>query len=164
MIPQLSSVHPVLRFKSLLPIFPMANSINSEIPGYTITRHDDLSLHFYPSISSLELANALSYKYLMEPDLEKKIRRTILDHIIKENEQQVASSSSSNKHSGTSSMLVTNASHNASTKHTNWRIETGEPIEPRRKKAAYCVTKRKKIAQVRQRGACAYHRKRKQEV
>ncbi|KAE8448209.1 hypothetical protein EG329_009639 [Mollisiaceae sp. DMI_Dod_QoI] len=141
---------------------------NSSGPGaleYTITRQEDLALRFNPAIGSLELANALSYKYPMEPDIEHKIRRAILDHIKDENAE--ASNLLARSFSAGFTTMVFDSTRIPPTQqhlNRNWSVATGEPTKPKKKKKSkYSATKRKKVAEVRKRGACDYHRKRKTE-
>jgi hypothetical protein len=60
-------------------------STTGPFPNYIITRRQDLSFQFNPPVGSLELANALAFKYPLEPDLESQLRRALLDHLGSEN-------------------------------------------------------------------------------
>lgn len=135
----------------------MSQAPDPEIFGYTITRQDDKTLQFSPAIGSVELANALSYKYPLEPDLESKLRRAILDYVREENTANSISAQSSN-------IVVvptqTSPGRPKSTVFTTtWSITTG--ISPRRKRKKFDPETRKKVAEVRKRGACKNCRRRK---
>ncbi|CZR57662.1 uncharacterized protein PAC_07551 [Phialocephala subalpina] len=120
------------------------------VPGvhdYRITRGLDLSLQFDPPIGSLELANALSYRYPMEQNLESKMRRAILDHLDTEhqpNPELSPGATSADPTSSTSAGIRTGSMD--SNANTTWNIATGKPLEKKRKKSAYSETKRKKVA------------------
>lgn len=133
------------------------------VPGvheYRIIRGPDLSLQFDPPTGSLELANALSYKYPLEPDLKSKMQRAILDHLT--GEQQSIPDTSPDSMPSTFSANGTGSMDSSA--NTTWDVTTGNPPQKKRKKSAYSDMKRQKVARVRKRGACPSCKRRKVEV
>jgi hypothetical protein len=128
------------------------------IPSYTIIRRQDLSFQFNPPIGSLELANALALKYPLELGLESQLHRALLDHL--ESEHNI--SPTIGQLSGMYSPQASAANHRKAP--TAWRITTGNPTEFKRKRSTFTHLKRKKVAEVRKRGACEHHRRKKIEV
>ena len=115
-----------------------------------------MSLQFDPQVGSIELANALAFKYPLEPDLESQIRRALVDYWTSEYT------------SSTSGQLLqpspTTTSVETKILTSRWEITTGDPSDRKRKRARYNDAKGKKVAEVRKHGACAFHRKRKSKV
>lgn len=142
----------------------MALLLDSGVHNYRITRGLDLSLQFNPPIGSLELANALSYRYPMVQDLESKMRRAILDHLNTENQHPEMRPGATSIDPTSSISAGNRTSLMDSNSNTSWNIVTGNPLKRKRKKSAYSDTKRKKVAGVRKRGACPSCRRRKVEV
>ncbi|KAE9376362.1 hypothetical protein N431DRAFT_554813 [Stipitochalara longipes BDJ] len=130
------------------------------IPSYTITRRQDLSFQFNPPVGSVELANALAFKYPLEPNLETQLRRALLDRLESEN---IISSTIEQRHLGNYTPKATSTNDGrAPTK--NWKITTGNPALHKKKRSPYTNDKRKKVSEVRKRGACENHRTKKLET
>jgi hypothetical protein len=133
--------------------------------NYTITRRQDLSFQFNPPVGSLELANALAFKYPLEPDLESQLRRALFDHLGSGNirSSTAEQSTSEQRHLDISTPKVT-PTNDIKKKAKKWEITTGNPALSKRKRSTFSNAKRRKVSEVRQRGACEYHRTKKLEV
>jgi len=145
-----------------------------QVPSYIISRRADLSFEWEPPLGSKALANALGMKYPFEESLEKQMRRAILEFI----ESEERSKKKDNQSRGTSNPPPS-PSHTDSTSPVSvrpkrsesfarsmntWNVTTGEPVERKVRRASYDSKKRRKVAKVRQYGACDFHRKQKTEV
>jgi hypothetical protein len=133
--------------------------IVGQIPSYTITRRQDLSLQFNPPVGSVELANALALKYPLEQNLESQLRRALMDHL---GSEPSISPTTGQPPSGMSSPKAFD--DDEKTPADSWRITTGNPAVLKRKRSTFDRAKRKKVAEVRKRGACEVHRRKKTEV
>lgn len=152
------------------------------LPTYSITRREDLSLQFHPPVGSLELANALSLKYPTAGSLMEQILLAQVEHIRSESQSgeffsNSAKSQSPASHADlasspfltassalTAAPTTSNGSSNSGSPTTIWNVTNGLPEQPKRRKAAYSVEKRRKVARVRKIGACEQHRRKKIEV
>jgi len=140
-------------------------STTGPFPNYIITRRQDLSFQFNPPVGSLELANALAFKYPLEPDLESQLRRALLDHLGSENiiYSTAEQSTSEQRHLDILTVKATPANDVRKTAK-KWEITTGNPALSKRKRSTFTNAKRRKVSEVRKRGACEYHRTKKLEV
>jgi hypothetical protein len=155
------------------------------IPTYTITRRDDLSLQFDPPVGSRELANALSFKFPFLGSLQQQIQHALLEHIDSERPLGEPASQFPRKNQQdlsrekrtvtdllpTPSPAASNPSQVAlghpedySNLTTVWNITTGEPLQRKRKKTTYDDNKRRQVAEVRRHRACPFHRTKKTAV
>jgi len=140
-----------------------------DIPTFTITRREDLSLQFHPPVGSLELANALSLKYPMQTSLRKQIQCALIDHIDRERQLRPYAGPP-----GDGSALPPPPPPNSTASFGEipdpghltgaWNVTTGQPVRIKRRKKPYGDEKRHKVAKVRKSGACEYHRRKKTEV
>jgi len=128
------------------------------IPSYSITRRPDLSLQFNPPVGSLQLANALAFKYPLELDLESQIRRALMDYW----ESECNMSSTTGKRDPDMYPPKIATANDNERPANQWKITTRNP-ERKRKRSTFTNAKRKKVANVRKLGACDYHRKKKVE-
>jgi hypothetical protein len=142
-------------------------STTGPFPNYIITRRQDLSFQFNPPVGSLELANALAFKYPLEPDLESQLRRALLDHLGSENiiYSTAEQSPSEQRHLDILTLKATPANDVRDTaKKKKREITTGNPALSKRKRSTFTNAKRRKVSEVRKRGACEYNRTKKLEV
>lgn len=148
----------------------MSEPLDPDILTYAISRLPDQSLHFVPLAGSRELANALSFKYPMEANIENMMRRAIMDYINQEDQTTPGQSSmncqTSDDYSGLMqhAFLASTSILTCTQNNKDWHVITGRLFEQKRKKAPYGESKRNKVAEVRKRGACKGCRRRKVEV
>ncbi|PVH87792.1 hypothetical protein DL98DRAFT_222272 [Cadophora sp. DSE1049] len=137
------------------------------IPTFKIIRGDDLTFHFDPPHGSVALINALAIRYPLEPDLESQMRRALLEFIATESQNHPASRQSPPPPSNDNDSIPGNPKDPTLPRRDS-RSESPEiPIarqQQAKAKSRYTVKKRRKVAEVRKRGACEYHRKKKLEV
>ncbi|KAH7383014.1 hypothetical protein BKA64DRAFT_647153 [Cadophora sp. MPI-SDFR-AT-0126] len=141
--------------------FPVIN-----IPTFTIIRGEDHTFHFDPPHGSVALINALAIRYPLEPNLESQMRRALLEFIATESQDEPISRESppptSYDSGGTSSSPIL-----PTPPFRELKSDSPELPKPRqqqtRRKSQYTVKKRQKVAEVRKRGACEYHREKKLE-
>jgi hypothetical protein len=106
----------------------------------------------------------------MEANIENMMRLAIIDYINQEDQISLSQSSTNYQTSDDGFGLMQHAflaSTSISTSiqdSKDWHFITGRPSEQKRKKASYDESKRKKVAEVRKRGACKVCRRRKVEV
>ncbi|KAH7369640.1 hypothetical protein BKA65DRAFT_2884 [Rhexocercosporidium sp. MPI-PUGE-AT-0058] len=151
-----------------------STSPQSHIPCYKIARRADPSLQFDPPAGSIELANALSLRFPLEASLEDQMRRAILlfhdsDQLNPKSLQlgyvqysmavPVLAESSSSPNLPDSTI----ASEAPSYSTTPQKIISGKSAEPKRRKMRYDTSKRTKVAAVRKRDACPFHKAKKIE-
>ena len=134
------------------------------IPTFRIIRGDDLALNFDPLHGSVELINALAVRYPLEPNLESQMRRALIEFIATEGQTELASSHSSPPAS-VENYAVPRTTIPPRRYSSSGSPELNIPHQRQAKgKSRYTVKKRRKVAEVRKRGACEYHRKKKLEV
>jgi hypothetical protein len=158
-----------------------------EAPKYSITRGEDDTLQWQPSIRSRELANALSYHYPLEQSLQEKMQRAILDFL---DSEITAGKPTSKEVKSDLKPLVSVQRPNLSTitdkaapdiskpakeatqqpQSTQgpemcgvWDIKTGESVKLKGRKRGLSPTTRQRVAENRG-NTCVYHKKAKTQV
>ena len=117
-----------------------------------------------PLMAQWQLINALAIRHPLKPNMESQMRRALLDFIATESQTQLASGQSPPPPSVGNYAI--SSTPTPPRRHSRSQIPELTITHQRQAKgkSRYTVKKRRKVAEVRKRGACEYHRKKKLEV